>query len=225
MTSRRSSASPQSRWVIQCPVGTSILRLCPRAILGRFTRGYLTLNLGTQLSPSRSIYNTAMEGRPTNNRIHRLEPCLTALRILARSKDLRRDILIERTIDEYLKADPFSLAHALERLRRAIHYEELARREGGDWSVAKNYVRLLLHRHVKPSFDALHSEHASLWEDGFHVLDNRCCGPGIRGSLGEFRALLSGGRHRSASQSTLADRRSRNPHRRLVKDATVPRFE
>jgi hypothetical protein len=78
--------------------------------------------------------------------MHRLGPCLTALRVLAQSKGLRRDILIERNIDEYLRTDPFSLAHALERLRRAIHYEELARREGEDWSVAKNYVRLLLHR-------------------------------------------------------------------------------
>jgi hypothetical protein len=73
-------------------------------------------------------------------------PTLTALRVLAQSKGLRRDILIERNIDEYLRTHPFSLAHALERLRRAIHYEELARREGEDWSVAKNYVRLLLHR-------------------------------------------------------------------------------
>lgn len=78
--------------------------------------------------------------------MHRLGPCLTALRILARSKGLRRDILIENNIDEYLRTDPFSLAHALEQLRRAIHYEELERRQGEDWSVAKNYVRLLLHR-------------------------------------------------------------------------------
>ena len=49
-------------------------------------------------------------------------------------------------IDEYLRADPFSLTHALERIRRAIHYEELERREGEDWSIAKNYVRSLLRR-------------------------------------------------------------------------------
>ena len=41
---------------------------------------------------------------------------------------------------------PFSLAHALARLRRAIHYEERERREGEDWSVAKEYVRSLLRR-------------------------------------------------------------------------------
>jgi hypothetical protein len=36
--------------------------------------------------------------------------------------------------------------YALERIRRAIHYGESERRIGEDWSVAKNYVRLLLHR-------------------------------------------------------------------------------
>jgi len=78
--------------------------------------------------------------------MHRLGPCLTALRILAHSKGLRRDILIEKNIDEYLRTDPFSLAHALARLRRAIHYQELERRQGEDWNVAKNCVRLPLHR-------------------------------------------------------------------------------
>ena len=71
-------------------------------------------------------------------------PCLTALRVLAKSKGPHRHLLIERHIDQYLRTDPFSLAHALERLRKAIHYEELERREGEDWSVAKEYVRSLL---------------------------------------------------------------------------------
>ena len=61
----------------------------------------------------------------TRNEMHRLGPCAAALRDLAKSNDPHRSVLIERHIDEYLKADPFSLAHALERLRRAIHYEEL----------------------------------------------------------------------------------------------------
>ena len=78
--------------------------------------------------------------------MHRLEPCLTALRVLASSKGPDRHVLIERHIDDYLRTDPFSLAHALERLRRAIHYEELERREGEDWSVAREYVRSLLRR-------------------------------------------------------------------------------
>jgi hypothetical protein len=76
----------------------------------------------------------------------RLGPCLAALRVLAKSNDPHRFVLVERHIDEYLRTDPFSLAHALERLRRTIHYEEVEGREGEDWSVAKEYVRSLLHR-------------------------------------------------------------------------------
>jgi hypothetical protein len=94
----------------------------------------------------RSITVPMAQRRLTHNEMHRLGPCLTALRVLAKSTGPHRDVLIERHIDDYLKTDPFSLAHALERLRRAIHYEELERRGGEDWSVAKNYVRLLLHR-------------------------------------------------------------------------------
>ena len=71
---------------------------------------------------------------------------LTALRVLAKSRGPHRDVLIERHIDDYLRTDPFSLAHALERLRGAIRYEELERREGEDCSVAKAYVRSLLDR-------------------------------------------------------------------------------
>jgi hypothetical protein len=78
--------------------------------------------------------------------MHRLGPCLAALRDLANSNDPHRHILIESHIDEYLRTDPFSLAHALERLRRAIHYEEAEGREGEDWSIARDYVRSLLHR-------------------------------------------------------------------------------
>jgi hypothetical protein len=84
--------------------------------------------------------------RLTQNEMHRLGPCLTALRILAKSRGPRRHVLIEKQIDEYLRTDPFSLAHALERLRRAIHYEAAQRRAGEDWSIAKEYVRALLHR-------------------------------------------------------------------------------
>jgi hypothetical protein len=51
--------------------------------------------------------------------MRRVGLCLTALRILAKSKGPHRSIWIERPIDEYLRNDPFSLAHALERLRRA----------------------------------------------------------------------------------------------------------
>jgi hypothetical protein len=79
-------------------------------------------------------------------RINQLGLCPVALRDLAKSNDPHRSVLVERHIDEYLRTDPFSLAHALERLRRAIHYEEVERRDGEDWSIARNYVRVLLSR-------------------------------------------------------------------------------
>jgi hypothetical protein len=79
--------------------------------------------------------------RLTKNEMHRFGPCLTALRVLAKSKGPHRNALIEKYIDEYLKTDPFSLIHALERLRRAIHYEELERRKGDDWSVEQRNVQ------------------------------------------------------------------------------------
>ena len=84
--------------------------------------------------------------RLTRNEMHRLGPCLTALRILATSRGPHRHVLLEKHIDEYLRTDPFSLAHALERLQRAIHYEAAQRREGEDCSDARDYVRSLLHR-------------------------------------------------------------------------------
>jgi len=84
--------------------------------------------------------------RIARTQMHRLGQCLAALRVLARSRGPNCSVLVERHIDEYLRTDPFSLADALERLRRAIHYEEGERRDGEDWSVAKDYVRSLLRR-------------------------------------------------------------------------------
>jgi hypothetical protein len=54
--------------------------------------------------------------------------------------------LVGRYINEYLKAAPSSYAIALEQLRKAIHHEEEAKRDGEDWSVAKDYVRSLWQR-------------------------------------------------------------------------------
>jgi len=85
-----------------------------------------------------------VQRRLTRTNVPRLGPCLAALRVLASSKGPHRHVLIERQIDDYLRNDPFSLAHALERIRRAIHFEELEKREGEDWSVAREYVRSLL---------------------------------------------------------------------------------
>jgi hypothetical protein len=76
----------------------------------------------------------------------RARMCIDALRVLARSNDLNQVILVESNIDRYLKANAGHQAHALERLRNAIHEEEAAKRPGEDWSLARDYVRRLLHK-------------------------------------------------------------------------------
>ncbi len=76
----------------------------------------------------------------------RLGTYMDALRVLARRSDPNRVVLIERNIKAYLKTEIGGKERALERLRRAIHNEEAERRQGEDWSLAKEYVRSLLHR-------------------------------------------------------------------------------
>jgi hypothetical protein len=73
------------------------------------------------------------------------QTCISGLSVLSKSNAPDRAVLVERHIDEYLKAARFSLAYELERLRKAIHNEEAQRREGEDWRPAKDYIRLLLH--------------------------------------------------------------------------------
>ena len=68
---------------------------------------------------------------------------MDALRNLARTDVPNRAELIERNVDLYLKDEIGGRQRALERLRQAIHNEETERREGEDWSVAKDYVRSL----------------------------------------------------------------------------------
>jgi hypothetical protein len=74
----------------------------------------------------------------------RLGTYMDALRVLARSKDPNRVVLIERNIKEYLKTEIGGKERSFERLRRAVHNEEVEAREGEDWSIAKEYVRSLL---------------------------------------------------------------------------------
>ena len=71
---------------------------------------------------------------------------LDALRNLARTDVPNRAELIERNVDRYLKDEIGGRQRALERLRVAIHNEEAERREGEDWSIAREYVRSLLRR-------------------------------------------------------------------------------
>jgi hypothetical protein len=63
------------------------------------------------------------------------------LRVLARTNEPNRGVLIERNIEEYLNAEPGGERLALERLRDAIEHEEAEKREGEDWSIAKHFVR------------------------------------------------------------------------------------
>ena len=54
----------------------------------------------------------------------RLGTCIDASRILARSNDADRAVLVERYIDAYLTTETVSAWHALERLCKAIHDKE-----------------------------------------------------------------------------------------------------
>jgi hypothetical protein len=74
----------------------------------------------------------------------RLGTCINALRVLARSNDPDRAVLVERHIDAYLTTETVSVWQALERLCKGIRDEQAEGREGEDWSVAKRYIRSAL---------------------------------------------------------------------------------
>jgi hypothetical protein len=74
----------------------------------------------------------------------RLRTYIDALRVLARTNDPNRVVLIERNIDNYLDTESRRRERSLELLRVAINNEEAERREGEDGSMAKDYVRSLL---------------------------------------------------------------------------------
>jgi hypothetical protein len=65
---------------------------------------------------------------------------IEVLRVLARTNEPNRAVLIERNIEDYLKTAGSERA-SLERLRDAIDREEAERRQDEDWSLAKDYVR------------------------------------------------------------------------------------
>ena len=76
-----------------------------------------------------------------------LKECMDALRVLAKPNDTDRVVLVEININDFLKkAESDQSGRWLERLRRAIHAEEMANRRAEDWSIAKDHVRSLLHR-------------------------------------------------------------------------------
>jgi hypothetical protein len=73
----------------------------------------------------------------------RLQSCMQVLRILARTDDPNRVPLTEDAIRKYVGTD---IAASLERLRKAIDHEEATKRQGEDWTIAKEYVRSELKR-------------------------------------------------------------------------------
>ncbi len=74
----------------------------------------------------------------------RLQSCVEALRVLARTNDPNRVVLIEREVSDYLNAEIGGKERSLARLRKAIHDEAAEGRQGEDWSGATDYVRSLL---------------------------------------------------------------------------------
>ena len=66
---------------------------------------------------------------------------IEALRVLALTNQPNRATLIERNIEDYLDAEPGNKKPSLERLRDAIDREEAEKREGEDWSIARDFVR------------------------------------------------------------------------------------
>ena len=75
----------------------------------------------------------------------RLGMCMDELRVLARSNDPDRAVLVEGHIDTYLTTETVSVWQALERLRQGIRDEQAKGREGKNWSIAKEYIRSVLH--------------------------------------------------------------------------------
>ena len=71
--------------------------------------------------------------------------CMDALRALARSNDPDRAVLVEKYIDAYLTTETVSVWYALEWLSKNIRDEQAEGREGENWSVAKEYIRSVLH--------------------------------------------------------------------------------
>jgi hypothetical protein len=77
--------------------------------------------------------------------MERLGTCMDALRVLARSNDRDRAVLVERHVDAYLTTETGCVWQALERLCKGIRDEQAEGRDGEDWSIAKGYIRSVLH--------------------------------------------------------------------------------
>jgi hypothetical protein len=75
-----------------------------------------------------------------------LRRLVKTLRVLARTNEPKRVVLIENAINEYLNDKAGIVRLSLERLCDAIDREESEKRPAGDWSIARDYVHSGLRR-------------------------------------------------------------------------------
>ena len=75
-----------------------------------------------------------------------LQQSVKTLRVLARTNEPNRVVLIEQAIDQYLDDKAGIVRLSLERLSNAIDREEAEKRSIEDWSIARDYVRSRLRR-------------------------------------------------------------------------------
>jgi len=75
-----------------------------------------------------------------------LQQLVKTLRVLARTNEPNRVVLIEKAINEYLNDKAGIARLSLERLCDAIDREEAEKRPIEDWSIARDHVRSRLRR-------------------------------------------------------------------------------
>jgi len=75
-----------------------------------------------------------------------LQQLVETLRVLARTNEPNRAVLIEKAVNEYLNDKAGIARLSLERLCDAIDREEAEKRPIEDWSIARDYVRSRLRR-------------------------------------------------------------------------------
>jgi hypothetical protein len=76
----------------------------------------------------------------------RLQQLVETLRVLARTNEPNRVVLIEKAVNEYLNDKAGIVRLSLQRLCDAIDREEAEKRRGEDWSIARDYVHSRLQR-------------------------------------------------------------------------------
>jgi hypothetical protein len=70
-----------------------------------------------------------------------LQQLVKTLRVLARTNEPNRVVLIEKAVNEYLNDKAGIVRLSLQRLCNAIDHEEAKKRPLEDWSIARDYVR------------------------------------------------------------------------------------